>query len=251
MKAIKTLTGAAALFLASAIAASATVVAIFDGIAKGRNTFNQTVAAANGVVNVDTWANLTPGVSIDRGDYKITRNNGGSFSPELYGTMSGEVVNINPAGGGANPRTDPLDYFASGVTLTFANALNSIGFEVGDWATCCNAPTTDLFISFDNGTPINVASALNLTEGLFPSQASPFNIVNEIFVAAFDDSDSFKKVSFWGNGVGEFLVFGGEVRYALIEEGTLPPSEVPLPATAGLILAGLSALAATKRRKRT
>lgn len=252
MKTIKTLAGAAALLLASAISASATVVTIFDGIAAGRSNFNNTVAAAGGVVNTDTWGSLGSGASVARADYTITRNNGGFISPTTYGTMSGEVVDISPGGGGSSPRTNPMDYFGSGVTLTFANALNSIGFEVGDWATCCFGPTTDLFISFDNGTPIQVASAQTGSDGQFPSQSNPGSTVNEIFVAAFDDTASFTSVSFWGNGNGEFLVFGGQVRYALLDKGTLPPdpSAVPLPATAGLLLAGLAALGATKRRNR-
>ena len=254
MKLIRTLAGAAALVLASAIGASATVVTIFDGIAAGRNTFNSTVTGAGATVNNDVWSGIGSGYSVARTDYTITRNNDGFISPTGYGSMSGEVVSINPstsAPGGSNPRTNPMDYFGSGVTLTFASAVNSIGFEIGDWATCCYGPTTDLFISFDDGAPILVASADEYADGLFPSQADPASIVNELFVAAFDDSGSFTKVSFWGNGIGEYLVFGGEVRYALLDGGSLPPSAVPLPAGAALLTGGLGMLAAAKRRRKS
>ncbi|GAA0301443.1 VPLPA-CTERM sorting domain-containing protein [Rhodovulum strictum] len=229
---------------------------VFDGIAAGRTSFDSTVTAAGGTVVSDTWAGLSGGTSIDRGDYTITRNGGGSFWVSSYGSMSGQTVDISPArnDGGwwdASGRTDPMDYYNAGVTLTFSSAINSIGFEVGDWATCCYDPVTELFISFDDGAPIKVASATTWSQGLFPSQTNPASSVYEIFVAAFDDSGEFTKVSFWGNGLGEYLVFGGQVRYALLDEGSLPPiGDVPLPASSLLLLGGLGGIAAL-RRKRT
>ena len=163
-----------------------------------------------------------------------------------YGTMSGDVIGINPSGGGSNPRTDPMDYFNSGITFTFDNAVNAVGFEVGDWATCCFDPLTELFISFDGGAPIKVASASSSADGLFPSQTNPGNVF-EIFVAAFDDTGDFTEVSFWGNGIGEFLVAGGQVRYSLLDQGSLPGG-VPVPAPLALMALGLIGVAVRARK---
>jgi hypothetical protein len=239
---------AAVAALASAGAANATIVTVFDGIAAGRASFDSTVTGSGGTVGNTTLSGLTSGTSIDVGDFTISRPGGGSLFPDTYGSMSGDVVDISPSGGGSNPRTDPLDYKNSGLTFTFDSPINSIGFEVGDWATCCFDPVTELFISFDAGAPIKVGSAASGV--LFPSQNNPANDVFEIFVAAFDDTGSFSTVSFWGNGIGEYLVAGGNVRYALLDQGSLPPTgSVPLPAAAWMLLAGMGGLAAMSRRK--
>lgn len=227
-------------------AANATIVTVFDGITAGVSSFSSTVASAGGTESVDVWASMSSGTSIDRGDYVITQNDSGTGFVTTYGTMSGRVIGIDPSGGGSNPRTDPMDYFNSGITFTFNSAVNAVGFEVGDWATCCTAPSTDLFISFDGGTPIMVASASSTAEGLFPSQDNANLLVTEIFVAAFDDTGDFTQVSFWGNGIGEYLVAGGQVRYALLDQGSLPG--VPEPGS--LALMGLGLLGFGYARKR-
>lgn len=253
MSAGKTLFLASAVTLAAVAASHAATFAVFDDVAGGRADFDAVATGAGGTVTVDTWTGLTGGTVIDRGAYTITRNGGGSLYTTSYGSLSGEVTDISPArndgGFDSGARTDPLDYFNAGVTLTFDTAVNSLGFEVGDWATCCHDPVTELFISFDGGTPITVASADDFADGLFPSQNGSGSLVNEIFVGAFDDTGSFTSVSFWGNGLGEYLVFGGEVRYALIDEGSLPAA-VPLPASGLLLGAGTGALALLRRRRR-
>ncbi|MDO5613707.1 MAG: VPLPA-CTERM sorting domain-containing protein [Paracoccus sp. (in: a-proteobacteria)] len=106
-----------------------------------------------------------------------------------------------------------------------------------------------MFISFDGGAPVQVANALTTNDGLYPTQTDPSVSAYEIFVAAFDDSGSFRSVSFWGDGFGEYLVAGGQVKYALLDQGSLPPpAPVPLPAGGLLLASGLAALALRRRK---
>ncbi len=243
---IKLLVALAAITIGTS--ANATIATVFDGITAGVSSFSTTVNNAGGTESVDVWTNISNGVSINRTDYTITQNDGGVGTVTTYHDMSGKAIVINPAGGGSNPRTDPMDYFNSGISFTFTSAVNAIGFEVGDWATCCFAPTTELFISFDDGAPILVASATTGSDGRFPSQFNPNNLVTDIFVAAFDDTGDFTKVSFWGNGLGEYLVAGGQVRYALLNQGSLPGG-VPEPASLALFGLGILGLGFARRRK--
>lgn len=218
---------AATAVLMSAGTANATIATVFNDIPTGTTNFNNTVLGAGGTPDSEV---LVLGSSVYT-DFTISKS-----VTDSYGTMTGASVNINPSGSGSNP----LNYIGSGVTFTFNSAVNSIGFEVGDWGTCCQPSA--LYISFDGGAPIKVGESLAYGDVFFGGRA-------EVFVGAFDDSGDFTSVTFWGDGVGEYLVAGGTLRYALLDQGSLPPA-VPEPATWGMMIAGLGLVGASMRRRK-
>ncbi|WP_228242750.1 PEPxxWA-CTERM sorting domain-containing protein [Porphyrobacter sp. GA68] len=240
----------AAAGLLCATTANAAIVVLFDDFDDGFANFANTVTAAGGT---QTNFTLVPGGTAGNADFTITRPSGGivgvSSAYSLFGaspsrTTTGGVVDISPSGPNTNPRGNPLLYRNSGITFNFTNPINSLGFEVGDWATCCQP--SNLWIQFGSNAPIQLGSSTTFGDQFLTNRGAG------VFVAAFDDSDTFSTVSFWGDGVGEFLVAGGTIRYAALDRGSLPPTgAVPEPATWAMMLLGFFGIGLSLRSRKS
>ncbi len=213
------------LFLATTIlfagSAYASPVTFFDTIAAGEASFNSTVTGTGATVVTDTLSGLSTGNSWDRGDYTITTSNGAtqSISSASRDVSSGQMIGINPK---------RQNTALSGITFTFDTAINALGFEVGDWATCCYLPS-ELFIAFDGGSTQLVASASSAGDNpTFAAQGPGTHKSSTVFIGAIDDTATFTSIAFYGTGFGEFLTAGGKISYSKVDIGSV--GAVPVPA---------------------
>ncbi|MDO6428126.1 PEP-CTERM sorting domain-containing protein [Thalassotalea sp. 1_MG-2023] len=227
-KTIKTLSLSLCLVASSS---QATILDFYDTIFNGQNQFTTAVTSAGSSVSSVTLNGLSGGNSWDLGDFTISTTDG--FNESIYGASydnsTGEMIGIDPRDNNDNGA-------GSGLTFTFDSAVNALGFEVGDWATCCF--TSELFISFDGGAAIKVASATNANDN--PATAAGGNAGDAFFVGAIDDSSQFTTVTFFGNGFGEFLTAGGTIMYSALDVGSVTVPEPSTIAILGLAMMGLS-----------
>lgn len=225
-------------FSAVAFSTHAAPVIYNNTIPAGTAAFDATVTGAGGTVVTDTLANLASDNTWVRTGYTITSTDGSTRPIDpLYSsngnTLSGNAIGIDPAAPAAG----------SGLTFTFNTGVNAFGLEVGDWATCCYLPSS-LYISFDGGATRTVASAFTAADN--PGSAAGLGFLN--FVGAIDTTNTFKTVSFYGDGFGEYLVAGGTIRYATLDIGSVP--DVPEPETYAMLLSGLGLIGFAARRRK-
>lgn len=218
----------------------ATVVHVFDTITAGQSALTSLVTTAGGTLSSVNFTGLSSGSTWDFGDFEIDTTDGSSASiySASYNDSTGEMISIDPVDAGDNGA-------GSGITFTFDSAINALGFEVGDWATCCF--TSELFISFDGGAEVKVASADTYSDN--PATAAGGSSGDAIFVGAIDDSSTFTTVTFFGNGFGEILTAGGTVFYTALDIGSVvDPNDIPEPSALAIFGLGLLWMAGRRRK---
>lgn len=204
-------------------------------IPAGTVAFDATVVGAGGIVVVDALSGLTAGNTWVRSGYTITSTDSSSRFIDTSYLASGDSIGIDP----------DIPASGSGLTFTFNSGVNAFGLEIGDWATCCYDPSS-LYISFNGGSTRLVASAFSSSDN--PGYVAELGYQN--FVGAIDTTSTFNTVSFYGDGVGEYLVAGGTIRYATLDIGSVPEiPAVPEPETYAMLLAGIGMVGFMVRRR--
>jgi hypothetical protein len=249
---------------AANLAAAAPVTA-FKGFADGAADFASAIQGAGGTVSQDVWSDMfasAPGIptlSRQGGAYTVSRLNGQNIFAvgainlvDAAGntgsvTTSGFLIDISVRQPNGLPLSSLSQTRSTGLRFQFANPTNGVGFEVADWATCCEPSA--LWVSIDNGTPIKIGE---YTGG----SKAPFFLTSGragVFVSIIDLSTPFTSLEFWGDGFsssGEELFLGGQVLRATVPDIDPDPNNNPIPEPASLAMLGVGLLALALLRRR-
>lgn len=194
--------------------AQAAPAVFFDDVAGGRTSFDSQITSVGGTLFTDTLTALITGTnSWARPDLTITSTNSANRVVNTTYLAGGAPATYTGGGDGIQMTADGST--TSGLTFTFNSPINGFGVDLGDWATCC-FPSA-IFISFDGGAPIQVASATTNTDN--PGVGAGDGA--RTFVAAIDDSATFTTITFYGTGAGDVLFAGGILRYGIVPIGAL------------------------------
>ncbi|MFT4174731.1 MAG: autotransporter-associated beta strand repeat-containing protein, partial [Rhodocyclaceae bacterium] len=198
-------------------------VVYFQTIADGRNYFDTTVnsyADNGGNITTDTVSGLTSGTSWTVGNITITPTNGSargidasylSAAPSLNGSSTGQAISMSASG------SDPA---GSGLTFSFASAVNAFGIELGDWGTCCYP--SSLYIQFGNNGVWETAQLIGTATARTDVPEHPNRTYT--FIGAINDTATFNEVRIYGNGDGDALYAGGVIRTGVVTLNSVPAS---------------------------
>lgn len=231
--------------------ATGTPMLIHADLASGARQFDAAVAATGSQLHTLTLQDLPdgarslalPGLGIAGSDGSprlVDADYAALRALGLPGALSGWAIGLVPQA--------PVS--ASGLRFSFAQPVSAFGLEIGDWGTCCFA--SSLYIAFDDAAPLTVATAHSAAD-------NPGWLLNgqyTHFTGAIVPGGRFSQVTLYGDGLGEYIVAGGTLRWA--QQAGLPgdgmlgggaAAAVPELHPRALLLAGLIALPWLSRRR--
>lgn len=138
--------------------------------------------------------------------------------------------------------------FFEDASATTSISMNALGLEVEDWGTCCftsgvdgfgnESQPTSVYAVFDpqlapqgSDPTINLIGSITssadrgtfagtLADGISTNNTGG---IDNHFVAAINDTNSFSTIAIVPTGRGEYFGFGGIVYFSRVAEGSVPP----------------------------
>ena len=223
-------------------ASAETAVFFNDDIAAGKQTFTDTIAAADANHNANNQGTTQTShiyefdILNTSGDTFLVIGANGAPSVVVKTTQGGVAAANNQLG---NRGSDGFTNWGNSHNGTFASAealgytfqffesdgatpfsMNALGTLVNDWGTCCtsNNPTpsggtanaSEVYLRFGASTPI-------LLGGISSSISS-----TEHFIGAINDANFFDTVTVIASGNGEYFGVGGYLTFSTVALNSVP-----------------------------